>query len=911
MSDGKYFSTTKKGEIHDLKGDLASDKKEKRKEAIKKVIANMTTGKDVSVLFPNVVNCMQSDVLELKKLVYLYLMNYAKAQPDLAIMAVNTFTKDCDDPNPFIRALAVRTMGCIRVNRITEYLCDPLRNCLSDSDPYVRKTAAICVAKLYSIKADLVENHGFLELLYELISDSNPMVISNAVASMNEICMTSQKARDMFKIDFKMVNKLLTTLHECSEWGQIFIIDAISKYRVQNAVEAKGLCERISARLSHANSAIVCSSVKVIMKALTLYPAGGQFVSSMYKKLAPPLITLLSSEPEIQFCVLRNINIIVQKIPSILENEMRVFYVKYNDPIYIKLEKLDIMIRLTNASNISNVLEELKQYASEIDVDFVRKAVRSIGLCAIKVEKTADQCVATLQQLILTKVNYVTQEAIIVIKDIFRRYPNKYENIIAILCDNLNSLDEPEARASLIWILGEYAHRIDNVGELLEVFVSSFKDETTQVQLQILTACVKLFLRIPQENQELVQQILHLATQETDNADLRDRGYIYWRLLSTDANAARDVILAERPLISAEVDILDKTLLDELIDDLSSLASILYKSPRSFIDASVEKLTASKTTTIDEPLKTTNEKPTVIQEPEIDLLGFNDDSVNVVSDWLKSEEKNSSSTEKIENNKIDDLLDLFSDLKTDNAQTNQSKQNAFESESVEILDSIKGDSMSIHASYLIHNSEPTMKLIIKNQTSSPLNSFAIQFNKNTFGLSPEKQISIEISPNSESVLFLKLSDSITTQKLKVDPIDLLQIAVKNNVGKIYYFTSNISVHCLFTSHVEMSKFDFLTLWKDLPSFNENYYDVPNVEIDKITEVFKINNVFMIAAKTIDNLTKTYYSLKIQEIVYLIELTLSKDAQMCIKSSVPDNHKVIHTSLISIINSLNTTNDLFF
>jgi len=73
---------------------------------------------------------MQTDNLELKKLVYLYLMNYAKSQPDLAILAVNTFSKDCEDSNPLIRALAVRTMGCIRVDKITEYLCEPLRKCL-------------------------------------------------------------------------------------------------------------------------------------------------------------------------------------------------------------------------------------------------------------------------------------------------------------------------------------------------------------------------------------------------------------------------------------------------------------------------------------------------------------------------------------------------------------------------------------------------------------------------------------------------------------------------------------------------------------------------------------------------------------------------------------------------------------
>jgi vesicle coat complex subunit len=56
------------------------------------------------------------------------------------------------------------------------------------------------------------------------------------------------------------------------------------------------------------------------------------------------------------------------------------------------------------------------RYATEVDVDFVRKAVRAIGRCAIKVEQAAERCVSTLIDLIQTKVNYVVQEAIVVIK---------------------------------------------------------------------------------------------------------------------------------------------------------------------------------------------------------------------------------------------------------------------------------------------------------------------------------------------------------------------------------------------------------------------------------------------------------------------------------------------------------------
>ena len=70
-----------------------SEYRERRKDAIKRVIANMTVGKDVSALFPDVLKNMQTEDIEQKKLVYLYLMNYAKTQPELVILAVNTFVK--------------------------------------------------------------------------------------------------------------------------------------------------------------------------------------------------------------------------------------------------------------------------------------------------------------------------------------------------------------------------------------------------------------------------------------------------------------------------------------------------------------------------------------------------------------------------------------------------------------------------------------------------------------------------------------------------------------------------------------------------------------------------------------------------------------------------------------------------
>jgi len=74
------------------------------------------------------------------------------------------------------------------------------------------------------------------------------------------------------------------------------------------------------------------------------------------------LVTLLHSGSEVQYIALRKILLILQKKSEFLKNEMKVFFCKYNDPIYVKLAKLEIMFRLTNEQNVQQVLSELKEY---------------------------------------------------------------------------------------------------------------------------------------------------------------------------------------------------------------------------------------------------------------------------------------------------------------------------------------------------------------------------------------------------------------------------------------------------------------------------------------------------------------------------------------------------------------------
>jgi vesicle coat complex subunit len=85
------------GKIQELRAELTSEKRDqkhqRKKTVMKKIVANMTMGNDMSPLFPDILNVMQVPVLEIKKMVYLYIINYARTKPDMAVMAISMFIK--------------------------------------------------------------------------------------------------------------------------------------------------------------------------------------------------------------------------------------------------------------------------------------------------------------------------------------------------------------------------------------------------------------------------------------------------------------------------------------------------------------------------------------------------------------------------------------------------------------------------------------------------------------------------------------------------------------------------------------------------------------------------------------------------------------------------------------------------
>ena len=760
-------SSTSSNKAGDIIDDLSSLKIDRQKSAIKKIISAMTIGRDVSKLFPHVVKCIITPNLELKKLVYLYIINYARVKPLETLLAVNALKRDASDfnGNPLTRALAVRTMGCLGVEEIMQFLCDPLKDALNDKDPYVRKTGALCVAKIYDINPQLAEDQfGFLDKIKEMLEEeTNAMVLANCISALIEISTT--KGKDILEINWSKCRHLMSALHENNEWTQIYLLEGISRYSPTKQDEINEMIERIIPCVSHSNAGVVLSVIKILIKLLDLVE-NPETIRTVCKKITPSLVTLLSSEPEIQYVALKNINILIQKRPIIFEKDIKIFFSSFTEPVYNKLEKLEIIYKLVSINNIDIVLNELKEYASDVDIKFVRRSVKLIGQCAIKLEKAAQRCVETLVELVKTQVSFVIQEAIIALKDIFRRYPNTFEGAMAIINENLRTLDDPEAKAALIWIIGEYSDRIEGAENQLIKFIDNLKEEPYVIQINILDSATKTFLKCQsEESYNILNQVFDFCTKECEDPDVRDRGYMYYRLMTIDPQIANKIIVNEKPRINEDVSGFDDNLLAILMDNLGTLSTIYEKPPEAFVKKTKEKyfeddnegeyeesqfnvneeeyndIPKEKKEKKEKNININNEEQQPQPQPKsnIDLLDL--------GDFNTGNNNNIMNNNNINNNQGTgmDLLGALSNIDLGGGGGNMNNNNMNNNINIQRYTVIEENSpgvsnpnkgLEVDASVFNNNNNFFLSIVLKNKSAGmPINNFVIQFNNNPFGLS--------------------------------------------------------------------------------------------------------------------------------------------------------------------------------
>lgn len=257
--------------------------------------------------------------------------------------------------------------------------------------------------------------------------------------------------------------------------------------------------------------------------------------------------------------MLKYLQNVVLVYPSILGDNYSDYICSYNDPMYIKLEKMEIMYRMTTDKNAKNVMNEYYEYHKDQNSEYVKISIDYIAkICLRIINETPhgiDLYIKILEGLPENVgADYLDTITISAVK-IMRVFPKVKggTQIVKLIAARFKDLFSTEALASFIWLLGEYCKRIDNAGQILEHFTKTYFTQHSEVQLRILSTGVKMYLFQIEPIDSVMTELIQSISDKSTNPDLRDRAYIYWRLLYKDDEKSKEIIFNEQQAVEVDV----------------------------------------------------------------------------------------------------------------------------------------------------------------------------------------------------------------------------------------------------------------------------------------------------------------------------------------------------------------------
>ncbi|KAM5328144.1 AP-3 complex subunit beta-1 [Glossophaga mutica] len=600
---GLFSSDLKKNE--DLKQMLESNKDSAKLDAMKRIVGMIAKGKNASELFPAVVKNVASKNIEIKKLVYVYLVRYAEEQQDLALLSISTFQRALKDSNQLIRASALRVLSSIRVPIIVPIMMLAIKEASADLSPYVRKNAAHAIQKLYSL--DPEQKEMLIEVIEKLLKDKSTLVAGSVVMAFEEVCP------DRIDLIHKNYRKLCSLLVDVEEWGQVVIIHMLTRYaRTQfvspwkeddglednekNFYESDG--EKTDKRkriyAMDPDHRLLIRNTKPLLQSRNA--AVVMAVAQLYWHIAPKseagiisksLVRLLRSNREVQYIVLQNIATMSIQRKGMFEPYLKSFYVRSTDPTMIKTLKLEILTNLANEANISTLLREFQTYVKSQDKQFAAATIQTIGRCATNILEVTETCLNGLVCLLSNKDEIVVAESVVVIKKLLQMQPAQHGEIIKHMAKLLDSITVPVARASILWLIGENCERVPKIApDVLRKMAKSFTSEDDLVKLQVLNLGAKLYLTNSKQTKLLTQYILNLGKYD-QNYDIRDRTRFIRQLIVPNEKSgalskyAKKIFLAQKP-----APVLESPFKDRDHFQLGTLSHILNTKATGYLELS-------------------------------------------------------------------------------------------------------------------------------------------------------------------------------------------------------------------------------------------------------------------------------------------------------------------------------------
>ena len=689
-------------------------------------------GRPCLTLFSSVVKNVANANIEVKKLVYIYLLHYAESEPDLALLSINTIQKSLSDQSPQVRAMALRTMSGIKVPVISQIVSLAIKKGCGDLSPMVRKAAALAMPKCYRLDPNTLPQ--LVEYVSVLLGDRQYFVVGAAVVAMKEVCP------DRIELLHKHYRALVRKLVDMDEWSQLATLQLLSRYarkcfplrfckvkrnNSKGFYESDGSASDEDASVPPAR--LIDPDLDLLLKTCKtlLYSRNSAVIVSVarcftdlgtedhVKLVVGPLIALLRSAQDVREVTMRNILRLCQQHPRLFAGYASHFLVQGNDPpslSRLKLEIVAIIFRYCEIHVKGLLLSELSYLSQSSTHNITQEAVRTIGRCAQSDPSTADHCMTVLLSRVSSREGSIASEALSVLRHLIQQNPTAHSNTIVRLARNLDTATNPRARATVIWLVGEYASAPETseiAPDVLRLLIKGSRNESEFAKMQILVLAAKVYLRhllqhqsgstpssngpSPNYEQEdssqpyiekpsIEKMWTHLLLQirYDTSFDLRDRMRTYRSLLATPQSIqlASLLLLAEKPLPAVE------TSSNVLVaQPLGSVSLVLGPETRLSQDSSLPdwvmegdepdptlRDSESSTANIKEKLATASAqltKSTISTQGQTEGKRNKTAKAKTLDDWLDEEESSGEEQETEEESTSDETEDEESDKSQD------------------------------------------------------------------------------------------------------------------------------------------------------------------------------------------------------------------------------------------------------
>lgn len=548
--------------------------------------------------FSSVVKNVANPNLEVKKLVYIYLLHYAESDPDLALLSVNAIQKSLTDQNPQIRALALRTMAGMRVPVISQIVSLAIKRGAGDMSPHVRKAAALAIPKCYNLDPNTLPQ--LVEYLSTLIGDKQYFVVGPAVQSFLEICP------DRIDLIHKHYRSLIKKLVDMDEWSQLATLKLLLFYsrrcfpqrtervtkvnkrgfyedeaeqRVETDEVVTVLDPDLELFLNACRSLLHSRSPAVIVSVVSCFLYLG--TRTYLEEAVGPLIGLLRGPAEVEEVALCNIVLVSLSAPDLFAPYASHFLLRAQDSPQmwrLKIELLTLIFPHAALHLKSIILSELQHFSHSSDIGLIRESVRAIGRCAQSDAQNAHRCFKVLLNQISSFDNLLVSEVLTVMRHLIQQDPKSHRKTVVRLARNLDKTTSPEARATIIWLVGEFASLDpdNNIApDVLRILAKGFADESETAKQQIVLLAAKVYLLFLQKQRSQddgegeqnngddhvhsassdhpiakIWDYIQLLARYDTSYDLRDRARLFKALLANPQSTqlAALLLLAPKPV---------------------------------------------------------------------------------------------------------------------------------------------------------------------------------------------------------------------------------------------------------------------------------------------------------------------------------------------------------------------------